>query len=436
MNIKPFKAYRFNPEIVGNAGDCISPPYDVIDDNKREQLYNANPHNIVRIILGKTTPADNDKNNQYTRAAEYLNDWIKSNALKQDAKDALYFYVQNFDLQGKNVQRYSFIALAELEAASGKVKPHENTLDGPKADRLKLQLACKANFGLIFMLYADPALTAEKNAEILLKQTPALDFTDDLNVRHRIFPETDPNRIAAVKKMMDDKSCIIADGHHRYETAINYYKQTGDPAAKFQMMAFSNTESEALQVLATHRVAYNLPNFTIEKLLADLKTDFTITNFNFDSDASKQNAKKQMLALMADQFAHNKNAYGIYAANNAFYVATLKNPDAMKKMVPEMSDHWRNLNVSVLHKLILEKLLGIGQKELATESNLDYVKDTENAITDCIEKVDARQKQVVFFMNPEKMETIRQVTEVGEKMPQKSTYFYPKVFTGLTINKL
>ena len=436
MEIKPFKAFRYDEDKVGDVGDCIAPPYDVISSAQQQQLYEKSQYNIVRIIKGKTTPSDNESSNQYTRAADYLNSWMEEGILRQDTAETIYGYVQDFKLEGTCFERFSFIALAKLEEFGKIVKPHEQILNGPMVDRLNLKRATAAKFGLVFMLYEDEQKIADGIIEKTIGQKPLIDFVDEQDVRHRLFAITDKDDIGAVAKMMLDKSCIIADGHHRYITGLNYAKENPNPAAKYQMMAFVNTCHEGLIILATHRLVGNIEKFDIEKLIADLKEHFEITEYRFDSAPAKTDARQKMLAQMKDECDGDKNAFGIYAGNGAFYIAVLKDKRAMGSVAQDMSSAWRSLDVSVLHKLILEVVLGIGEKRLASGSNVEYVKDTSSAIDELIAKVDAGKKQAAFFMNPPKINQIQMVADQGERMPQKSTYFYPKVYTGLTINKL
>lgn len=436
MQVGPFKAFRFDAGVVGNVGDCIAPPYDVINDAQQEQLYKKSRHNLVRIIKGKTKPSDNSENNQYTRAADYLARWIEDGALKQDSAEAIYAYVQDFEVAGTRYQRSSFIALAKLEDFGDIVKPHEQVLHKPMVDRLSLKRATSADFGLVFMLYDDEKKLADGIIEQAAWQPPLIEFVDEQDVRHRIFAITGKQDIEQIVKMMSDKSCIIADGHHRYTTGLTYSKENSNPAAKYQMLAFSNMHQDGLIVLATHRLVGNLENFSMKKLIEQLGEKFRITKFEFSSAQTKQQAEQDMLERMRAEHDKDESAFGIYGHDNAFYVAVLKDKRRMDSIVPDMSPAWKTLDVSILHKLILEELLGIDQERLAEGENLQYVKDTPNAIADSITQVDAGQKQAAFFMNPIKMQQLKMVTEAGERMPQKSTYFYPKVYTGLTINKL
>ncbi|HUU16491.1 MAG TPA: DUF1015 domain-containing protein [Sedimentisphaerales bacterium] len=436
MQIKPFKAFRFDEAVVGDVGSCIAPPYDIISPAQQEQLYKKSEHNIVRITKGKTTASDNGENNQYTRAADYLNKWIEQGALKQDTAETIYAYVQDFELAGTQFQRLAFIALAKLEDFGEAVRPHEQIFDKPMLDRLNLKKATAARFGLVFMLYKDEQKIADKIINQATTTRALIDSIDEQNVRHRLFTITAREDIEQIAKMMNDKSCIIADGHHRYTTALNYSKESGNTTAKYQMFAFANTSQKGLIVLATHRLVGNLENFCYEKLIAELKENFELTEFKFDSPKTKMDARQKMLAKMKAEHDNNKNAFGIYGSNNAFYVAVLRDKKVMDSFVPDMSTAWRELDVSILHKLILEQLLGIDEERLVKGENLEYVKDTPNAIDESISQVDAGQKQAAFFMNPVKMQQLKMVTDAGERMPQKSTYFYPKVYTGLTIQKL
>jgi len=457
MQIKPFKAFRFDETVVGDVGNCMAPPYDVISDAQQEQLYKKSKHNIVRIIKGKTTASDNGDNNQYTRAADCLNKWIEQGVLKQDATETIYAYVQDFELAGPatastfratagsaptsaetstQFQRSSFIALAKIEEFGKTVRPHEQIFDKPMLDRLNLKKATTARFGLVLMLYEDEQQIADKIIKQAVTTEPLIDFIDEQNVRHRLFTITAKEDIEQIVKMMNDKSCIIADGHHRYTTALTYSKESGSTAAKYQMLAFANTSQKGLVVLATHRLVGNLENFCFEKLIAGLKENFELTELKFNSPQSKLDARQKMLVQMNTERDNDRNAFGIYCSNNAFYVAVLRDKQAMDPVMPDMSSAWKALDVSVLHKLILEKLLGIDEERLVKGENLQYVKDTPNAIDQSISEVDAGHKQAAFFMNPVKMQQLTMVTDASERMPQKSTYFYPKIYTGLMIQKM
>jgi uncharacterized protein (DUF1015 family) len=436
MQVEPFRAFRFDASVVGDVGHCIAPPYDVISSDQQGQLYQKNPYNLARIIKGKTNASDNGEDNQYTRAAAFLADWIDEGALKQDPTEAIYAYVQDFELAGVRYQRHSFIALGKLEEFGAVVKPHEEVFEKTMIDRFNLKQATSADFGLVFMLYEDPRRIAETIAGKAAGTEPLIDFVDEQDVRHRLFAITAREDIQQIVDMMSDKRCIIADGHHRYTTGLRYSEESEDPAAQYQMLAFANVHQEGLIVLATHRVVYNLDHFDMEQLLSDLEERFDVVEFGFDSTKTKMQARREMLERLRTEHDNDKNAFGIYGSDDAFYVATLKDARAMDTVASDKSPGWRTLDVSILHKLILEELLGIDEAKQTQGENLQYVKDTPTAVDDSIARIDAGQVQVAFFMNPVKIQQLKMVTDADERMPQKSTYFYPKVYSGLTINKL
>jgi uncharacterized protein (DUF1015 family) len=379
--------------------------------------------------LGKTTPNDTENNNQYTRANDFFQKWIAEKALLLDEKPAIYAYVQDFDVADQKFQRSGFIALGKVVEFGKNVKPHEKTLEGPKADRLNLMKATKAQFGQIFMLYDDPQKIADKIIAESANGKTLIDATDDDGTRHRLFAIQKTQDIEAIVKMMADKDTVIADGHHRYETSLNYYNLTQNPAAQHCMMTFVNMHNKGLVILPTHRLVGNLSGFDSTKLLKGLEKDFEITKFSLSQ-------KDKMFAMMKQNFDANKVAFGLYVKDNAFYCIVLRTLAVMDKLAPALSKASKSLDVSVLHTVILDGILGIGDKQLAAETNIEYIKDIGDAINKSITLVDSDDKQLVFFMNPTKIEQVQAVAATGEKMPQKSTFFHPKIYSGLTVNKL
>jgi uncharacterized protein (DUF1015 family) len=434
MDIKPFKAYRFNKESVGNPGDCIAPPYDVIDSSMRDELYNRSSYNIVRAIKGRPDAGDNAGNNVYTRAADYLENAIKAGALIQEGNEAIYAYVQDFEIAGQTFQRSGIIACSKLKAFGEGVQPHEKTLEGPKADRLNLTRATACQLGQIFMLYDDATNVDSQIIPKAMQKAPVIDMNDEHDVRHRLFVIDEDESINAFVAMMADKQAVIADGHHRYETALNYYAETQNEQAAYRMLTFVNMRNEGLVIQPTHRLLIDMENLDLGAILEELKDEFEITEFAFTSDADRQQARKQMFEMM--QTNADRNIFGLYAGTNAFYAIMLTDSKYIAKLCPDMSDAAQRLDVNVLHTLILEKHLGICDAKMANESHLVYIKDLGDAIDKSVAKVDSGQSQAVFFMNATRIEQVQAVAAAGEKMPQKSTFFYPKIFSGLTIRKL
>lgn len=434
MDIKAFKAYRFNKDVVGNPGDCIAPPYDVIDSSMQEDLYNRNNYNIVRAIKGKTASNDSADDNVYARANSFLEDAIKNGALIQEEKDAIYAYVQDFEIAGQSFERSGIIACGKLRAFGEGVQPHEKTLEGPKADRLNLTRATACQLGQIFMLYDDPTNVDTQIIRKAMQKEAVIDMTDEHNVRHRLFVIDDAECIDAFASMMADKQTVIADGHHRYETALNYWCETQNPDAEYQMLTFVNMRNEGLVIQPTHRLLINMDNFNLNALLEELKEEFEITEFAFASDPQRQQARKQMFEMMGANA--DNNIFGLYTGTNAFYTIRLTDIKFMEELCPTMSEAAQRLDVNVLHQLIFERHLNICDAKLASESHLIYIKDLGDAIDKSVAKVDSGESQAVFFMNATRIEQVQAVAQAGEKMPQKSTFFYPKIFSGLTIRKL
>ena len=436
MDIKPFKAYRFNSAVVGDAGLCIAPPYDVIDAPLQEQLYQRHPFNIVRAIRGKAAPGDDAHNNVYTRAQEYLQKAIAQGALVQDQSPSLYAYVQDFRIEAQAYQRSGIIALGKIEPFGKGVRAHEKTLEGPKADRLNLTRATAAQFGQIFMLYDDPENTDRQLFDAARTSPPVLDTTDSEDVRHRIYRISDAALIGLFTRAMADKQTIIADGHHRYETALNYWQQTGHEEAQYLMMTFVNTRHPGLVIQPTHRLIVNLDGFDVNALLKDLASDFQVETFAFETPEQKHSARTAMFERMVRRHQDARSIFGLYAGGKAFYTVMLNSAEAMGQVAGQAGYAARGLDVNVLHWLILDKHLGICDKKLAAQSHLEYIKDMGNAIDHCVDRIDAGTAEAVFFVNPPRIEQVQDIAAVGEKMPQKSTFFYPKVYSGITINKL
>ncbi|MBN1125348.1 MAG: DUF1015 domain-containing protein [Sedimentisphaerales bacterium] len=435
MIVKPFQGWRYDAGVVGDAGTCIAPPYDVIDEAMQQQLHDRSPFNIVRITRGKISPGDTEQNNQYTRAARFMDELIDKGAIKQDPTEAIYGYVQDFEIGREHHRRTGIIALGKLEEFGAGVQPHEKTLDGPKADRLKLMRAKAAQLGQIFMLYDDPETLDEAIMARAATRPALLDFVDDNQVRHRLYTVEDQADIQRFAAMITSKPSVIADGHHRYEVALMYYHETGNPAAQYRMMTFVNMRNEGLIILPTHRLVRHLSSFDLNSVLTRIRDHFEVIEYAIDGQEKKA-ARDAMFEQMQVWFRKSRNAFGLYAGTKAFYALTLKNASAMDLFQDTMSPASRSLDVNVLHKLILENVLNIGDQQLADESHLEYIKDLGDAIEKSVARVDDKSSQAVFFMNPTRIEQVKAVAAAGEKMPQKSTFFYPKIYTGLVLHKL
>ncbi len=426
--IIPFKGIRYDTGKV-DINEVITPPYDVIDESGQEYFYRKNPYNVIRLELGKKYPEDSDEDNRYTRAARYLREWLETGILKHDDKPSVYLYEQEFDVKGDKKIRSGFIAGVQAnDYSKGEVLPHEETLPKHKADRLNLMKATLANFSPIFGLYADREHVIENALETAREiRQPDAEVTDSQGVINRLWVISDEKALALIKEKMSGEKIFIADGHHRYETAVNFSREMaaqGKQGYDFLMVCLVNLYNKGLVVFPTHRVVKNIADLDITRLLSELSTDFSVTELPAGTSLNEFTETLEAKGKSGPSF-------GVYAGGSKYYIITLSEPHKINSLTDsEHSERWKRLDVTILHTLILEKYLGIGSKQRADESNLIYVRDEEAAR----EFVDSGEAQLVFYMNATKVEEVTDIATGGEKMPQKSTFFYPKVITGLVMN--
>lgn len=424
--IIPMKGLRYNTSKV-NVAEVITPPYDVIDAAGQEGFYAKNPYNVIRLELGKNFPDDSEENNRYTRAANFLREWVNSGVLAHDDKPSLYLYEQEFEARGEKRIRSGFIAGVQAnDYSKGEVLPHEETLPKHKADRLNLMKATLANFSPIFGLYADPEHIIETAlSEAKGQRRPDIEVIDDQGVVNRLWVVSDDGTVQTVVEQMAPKKIFIADGHHRYETAVTFGREMaaeGKQGYDYLMVCLVNLYNEGLVVFPTHRVVKNIVDLDLNLLLEKMSADFSVEEIAGLS-------LEEFISRLEDK-GQGAHAFGLYTQNRYFLI-TLKDENRLDNLPLEgRSAAWRRLDVSILHTLILENLLGIGSQQRADESNLIYVRDDHAAKA----AVDNGSAQLVFFMNSTKVEEVTNIATGGEKMPQKSTFFYPKVITGMVIN--
>lgn len=425
-HVIPFRGVRYNLAKVKDLSSVVTQPYDRIGKEEQERYYKQNPYNIVRIIKGKPLAGDNGEN-VYTRAAAFFAQWQKEGILRRDEIPSLYVYHQEYVFDGKPLTRSGVVALGKLEPE--RVHAHERTLKGPKEDRLRLMRATEANFGHIFMLYSDPTRRADQVLhEAIAGKTTTAEARDDFGNRHLLWQVSDTAAITQVQKALADKELYIADGHHRYETAVNYMREClakgWQPAASesfdVRMVTLFNIDEPGMTIRPWHRLVHGIAGFHFERFLAEAKRDFHVKR-HF-SLVETQNA------MAADVAAHT---FGAYVAGT-FSTLTLRDERLMDRLIPDRSSDWKRLDVSILHTAILERLLGIDAKALEEERNITYIGDPIAAVG----SVDRGDEQLLFLVNPTRPEEVRRVADHGEKMPQKSTDFYPKLLTGLVLSKM
>lgn len=439
----PFRAFRYNPARAPFER-VLTQPYDKISPAMQEKYYAADPHNLIAVEKGRTNPSDTPQNSVYTRAAASLEDWIRNGIVQQDPAPSFYAYSQEYTVPGTNERRTrrGFIGAGQLEDYSvGVVFRHEQTLSGPKADRLELLRHTQTHTGQLFMLYSDPQRRVEEILAEAETSAPATELRDEYGVTHRLWIISRPERVAAIQKAMHDQKLVIADGHHRYETALAYRNECRaragktDPEAPFErvMMTFINTHGEGLTILPGHRVASHIHDFSWPTVRRHLEPWFAAEEFPFSSDAQKAEARKKFLACLVNSSA--KRAIGVYPADAtkcAFYVLTLREGVNLAQLLPNVSPLQRELDVVLLHEGVLEPALGITPQAVTAEAHLTYEREAAAAL----DAVDSGHAQISFLLNPCGVDQVMKIATAGEVMPQKSTDFYPKLLSGITMYRL
>lgn len=432
-HIEPFRALRYDPTRV-SISQVVTQPYDKITPAMQDGYYNASPNNLVRVILGKEHAGDHNGENKYSRAAQSFQEWRRQGIFLQDAQPSLYAYIQRFTVPGGNteLERRGVIALGRIEDYSaGVVFRHEQTLAKPKADRLELLRATRAHFGQLFMLYSDPA--AEIDGLLAPTGKPDLETQDEYGVWHRVWRVSDPALVKLVQTKMQDKNLIIADGHHRYETALNYRNErraaagaAANPAAdpyELVMMTLVNMDSPGLVILPTHRVVHGLPSFSSDEFRQKASAYFSMEEVETSVDAARA-------AVILREAGRMGTTLLAVTADRIFLLARPKACPC--EIFTGWSLRQQALDVVQLHKCVLEGVLGISEEAIRDQKNVRYIRDIGEAMA----QVRNGSANVAFLMNPARMGQVRDIAFAGEVMPQKSTDFYPKLLTGLTIYAL
>jgi uncharacterized protein (DUF1015 family) len=439
--ILPFRAYRYNAARVHPA-EVLTQPYDKITPAMAEKYAAASPYNLIPVEKGKVLPGDTPGNDVYTRAAKALEDWIRTGVIVRDATPSLYAYFQEYTVPGTTDRRVrkGFIALGRLEDySSGVVFRHEQTLSGPKADRLELLRLTRTHTGQLFMLYSDVAARVDALLDAASRGTPEVEVRDEYEVVHRLWAVTDAKVIESIQGEMADKKLVIADGHHRYETALAYRDECraraghADRNAPYEkvMMTLFNTTGNGLTILPTHRVVANVTGFSFERFRSALADAFEWRSYPFARAADRAEAYKNFRSDLAGR-GKEQRAIGVYAGGGSFYLCLLKKVADLEALLPGVSAAQRQLDVVLLHRLILERGLGITPDAVKTEKNMIYEREMETAIAD----VDQGRAQICFLLNSVSVATVAGMAMAGEVLPQKSTDFFPKLMSGITMYRL
>jgi uncharacterized protein (DUF1015 family) len=450
--IVPFRGIFYDQRKVGELSRVVAPPYDVISPEGQDSFYRRHPQNVIRLILNQEFSEDNPQDNRYTRSAAHYRNWLEEGILVRSSVPQFYFLQEEFDASRRRPAdaafpadrriRRGFIGLIRLEEfGAGVVLPHEKTQTQPKADRLALMEACRANFSQIFSLYSDPdgVMTSLYEQVFSSPEGPALDLVDDDGIRHRLWKVSDPHLLGKITKIMKAMKIYIADGHHRYETALAYRERqrtrfpdgTGEESYCFTMMYLAAMEDEGVVILPTHRVVAGLERFQASRFMEQLSAHFSIESFAFN-DNNESMVRDKFLRELAFRSQEGRTLGMLLGEASQYFLLSLKEERFLDAAAPSLSPSLKGLDVNLLHILIFQKLLQIGPQELAAGKYVLYCQEP----LDAVQALKSGRGQVAFFLNPTKVYQVRDVSLAGETMPSKSTFFYPKLLSGLVINPL
>ena len=406
-DLRPFRGIRYNPSNV-RLDDVVSQPYDKISDSMREEYYSKGEHNIVRIIKGRPGPEDSESDNVYTRAKSYLDQWLEQGILIRDEKPSFYVYHQEFEAPGigRKTRRGFICSIRLTPFEAGVVLPHEKTLSKPKEDRLNLMRATKTNFGQIFMLYPDESNEVYRMLDKSAGGPAEMEALEEGSVKHRVWTVQDADLIDRVKEAMKDKSLFIADGHHRYETALDYLEEakaanpshSGDESYNYRMVTLVGMEDPGLYILPTHRLVHSLGGFDMDGFLGKAAEFFQIT--------STDSLEHALGDMGGEKTGHS---FGVYASGK-YWVLTSKSESGWERLLPsERSKEWRDLDVVVLHQVVIQHLLGIGEEKVTSQENIRYLRDPKGGIG----AVDAGEAQLLLLVNATRTDRIVLETPEG-----------------------
>jgi uncharacterized protein (DUF1015 family) len=431
-DVRPFRAYRYDLGRVGGLGDVVAPPYDVINATLQDALYAKSPFNVIRLILNREEPTDTEKQNRYTRAAHFMRDWQAAGVLHQDSARAIYAYHQDFEVEGQRYTRKGFLARVRLEPlGTGKVYAHEETLPGPRADRLQLFRATGMNLSPVFGLYPDDAGEVQAQLDAAVRNVLPLEATDHLGVVSRLWPVADQSAASAVTGLMGPRPVFIADGHHRYETGLTYREERRragevrgeDAAANFILMNLVGMSDPGLVVLPTHRLAGGAAGLTAGELGEALGRAGRVEHV-----ARGEAGARQVWERMRADGTQNVLGFGT-ASDQTWQMARFDCEREMADRAPQHSTAWRSLAVSVLHVVVFSRCLA---GALGPNSQYRYV----HLLHEAEQAVARKECAVAVLVPPATIGHVREIAGNREKMPPKSTYFYPKLLSGLLFNPL
>jgi uncharacterized protein (DUF1015 family) len=425
--VYPFRGFRYNKEVVGDFAAVVTQPYDKTTPSMQDDYYQRSPYNVVRITLN--SEKKNDADTQYSQAGAIFNQWIERKVLRQDDRPAIYPYYQEYAFEGETRLQRGFISLLDLKNSGSGIIPHEHTLAAPKRDRLHLMRSIEGNEDLIYMLYSDSSLTVDRIMdESISGKAPEIDVKDEYGAIHRIWAITDPTALRSIQEAMQSQRLFIADGHHRFETSINFmheceqrnWRTAGVESFDKRMVTCFNSAGQ-VTILATHRLVRDLPAFDARVFRRTIEPLFAVELIPSAAVLWKKMREER-----------ESHVFGFYAGSGEFYLLRMKPSAGEDPLLLKHSEAYRELDVSILHSLLLERFLGIDEGKLEEQTNIDYMRERES----CIRLIEDRKYQAAFFLNPTTAEQMQRIASSGERLPQKSTDFYPKLLTGLVFMKM
>jgi uncharacterized protein (DUF1015 family) len=432
-DIRPFRGVLYDPSKIGDIAKVVAPPYDVIDPAEQTALHAKHPSNIIRLELGQDQPGDGAEQNRYSRARKFLTEWLAHGHLRRDGSPAIYLYAIQYRLRsGDERTMRGFLSLVKLEEfGTGRIFPHENTRAAAKSDRYQLLESCRSNFSPIFSLYSDPRGRVieilEKAAE---KDSPRFEMTDSTGDRHRFWGITDQQTLADVVALMAPLPLFIADGHHRYESALRYRNaqrgkrpDTGELPSDYVMMYFSNLEDAGLTILPTHRLIPPPLTLDLQEFRKRVGQNFALQTFPFTKDTEPGVRERFLTALQAAQ-STNAHTMGLIVRGETRYDLLTLNAAAEAKLGASARDQ---LDVSILQRFLFQEAMNMSP---ADEERLNYLKDEEEVLAAVVQG----DADMAILLNPPKISEVKEVARAGDRMPHKSTYFYPKPLTGFVLN--
>ena len=427
IEVIPFRGLLYNLDNTGPLDALIAPPYDIISPNQQEILYQKHPNNIIRLILGKEFETDTNKDNRYTRSAKFFKEWINKEVLKKDDKPGLYVYIQEYEVEGKIIIRIGFFARVKIEDFNeGNIFPHEFTLSKAKTDRKKLLQACHANFSPIFGLYSDKDGKIDYHLKQAIKSEP-LSVINDEEVTHKVWRLNNHKKIQIICDIIQDKKIYIADGHHRYETALAFAKENEEtiPDCSHVMMFLANMDSEGMSIFPIHRILKSPNPFDREVFLKRAKEYFEIIPWN--TEVSELEIKSRLI-----EFGKDRIIFCAYMGKDHTYTLMVNDPRNILPLLDQNeSRDLQNLDVMQLHAIIFREIFKIDTRKKECQNFIDYKVNANEAIS----SVDTGNYDIAFFMNPTPIEEVRRLAGMGIRLPQKATFFYPKLLSGLVLNK-